>query len=213
MHCPLCSCENTSSLEENPDFKLRKCENCFLVYKDSTLFLSDVDEKERYVNHENSIDNNGYVEHLNKAIYPFLKYAEFDSSGLDYGCGPQPVLSEILKEKKIRCDVYDPFFFDDFPGERKDFIFSTEVFEHFHNPQVEMRVITSLLMPGGLLTVMTNMWNDDTNFNNWWYLNDPTHVIFFNPKTFEFISKEYGYDILENDENEVVVMRKHWVKE
>lgn len=68
-------------------------------------------------------------------------------------------------------------------------------------------------MPGGLLTVMTNMWNDDTNFNNWWYLNDPTHVIFFNPKTFEFISKEYGYDILENDENEVVVMRKHWVKE
>ncbi len=213
MKCILCNQTEVVKLEVNPTHKLCKCNNCHLIFKDPATFPTIEEERERYLKHNNSERDNGYIEHLEKAIKPFLKYSEIGSFGLDYGCGYQPVLEKLLSKEKMRCDNYDPLFFPDLPDERKDFIFVTEAVEHFHHPVIEFSIITSLLIPGGLLTVMTNMWDENTDFSNWWYLNDSTHVLFYNTKTFEYISQKFGYDILENDGKEVILLRKYLIKE
>jgi SAM-dependent methyltransferase len=107
--------------------------------------------------------------------------------GLDFGCGPNPVLPDILKSAGYGCLNYDPIFFLDFPDERVDFIFATETFEHFFNPLREMKFITALLRPGGILTVMTQRWKSPDQFADWWYVRDITHVSFFHKKTFDYI--------------------------
>ncbi len=212
MKCLLCNHREIEEITVNSIHKLLKCNNCHLIFKNPSTFPNIEQERERYLNHNNSERDEGYVDHLQKVIKPFLRHSEIGSFGLDYGCGHQPVLCKLLVKEKMRCDNYDPLFFPDLPDERKDFIFVTETMEHFHNPFIELSVITSLLIPGGLLAIMTNMWDEETDMSNWWYLNDVTHVLFFNTKTFEYIADTFGYDIIENDDKEVVLLKKNLVK-
>jgi len=65
-----------------------------------------------------------------------------------------------------------------------------------------------LLNPGGIWVVMTHFWNETTNFKNWGYAHDPTHVIFYHEETFRFIAANFGFEILEYQKERVVILRK-----
>lgn len=166
------------------------------------------EERERYEQHQNTIHNQGYVAFLNTAVNAALPFLSPEKEGLDFGCGPNPVLSELLKQHNLHCRNYDPFFFPTKPDTGFDFIFATECLEHFHNPEREILYLVSLLRKNGILTIMTSLWNDDTDFINWHYLRDKTHVSIFNFKTIEYMVQSFDLDVLDTDRKRVVVFRK-----
>src|SRR5690606_19185702 len=101
--------------------------------------------------------------------------------------------------------------FPELPDERQDFIFATECVEHFFNPHQELKLLTALLRPAGTLTVMTDLWGENTDLETWWYIRDSTHVSFYHAKTFDYICSKYGYDIAYSDNQKVMVLRKRVV--
>ena len=208
MNCPLCNTHNSNAFPANGK-TYYSCSNCGLVYMDGNDHLSNDDEKKRYSFHQNDINNTGYVNFLNRIIEPAMDFLSKDMHGIDYGCGPNPVLAQIIENKGIRCDHYDPFFFPEIDTERKyDFIFATECFEHFFSPATELQQICNILKPNGILGIMTEIMDENTDFGSWYYKNDPTHVCFFNRKSLEYIKETYGFIELYNDNHRAIILRK-----
>lgn len=183
------------------------CETCHLINVARDDLLDKQDEKARYLTHQNGIQYEGYVNFLRRAINPALKFLKKDMLGLDYGCGPVPTLSQLLKMEGYQCEDYDPFFVEHDLNKKFDFIFSTEAFEHFFYPEEEIKKIQSLLCKDGILVVMTDRWRDLYHFSSWYYANDNSHVCFYHSKTFEFICTEFGFEKVFDDGERVVVLR------
>lgn len=208
-HCPLCKSTNLKPVHPPHDRRYYyHCSDCSLIFTDPKFFLSPEESRLRYLNHQNSIQQKGYVDFLNQAILPALSLLNAEMQGLDYGCGPGPTLSLLLKNRGFSCDNYDPVFFGQFKKERYDFIFSTECFEHFLEPAVDLQKITDLLINEGLLIVMTSQWKNQDHFEKWYYKNDPTHVSFYHSRTFHTICSLFHYELLYNDGERVVILKK-----
>ena len=207
--CPLCYTASFSPEIEGPKgLFLHFCTNCYLVFKEKINRPDWKEEKERYLEHENGIQHEGYVNHLNQAIKPALKYFKPAFRGLDFGCGPAPTLNKLVEREGFACQYYDPIFYPEPPLGEFDFVFATECFEHFFRPSNELHKILGMLNPSGILVVMTQLWKDTTNFKTWGYARDPTHVVFFHEQTFRFIAEHFGFEIFEIQIDRVVVLRK-----
>lgn len=206
--CPLCYQSGNHQIRGQAEGGLYHCTSCELIYKSTILHPSHSEELERYLEHNNDENSKGYIDFLNKAVKPALDFMEPEMEGLDFGCGPNPVLSQIVTEAGYSCANYDPLFFPELPDERLDFIFATECFEHFFDPNREMRLITALLRPGGILTIMTNRWSELEKVSDWWYVRDKTHVVFYHQKSFDYLCKTYGYSVLFDDGESVLVLQK-----
>jgi hypothetical protein len=203
MICNLCDNNNLTLINSSDNRDYYLCNNCSLISVNPDNFISNKDEKERYQTHNNGIEFKGYVNFLNKAIKPALQFLEKNMIGLDYGCGHTPTLSKLLQQQGIKCEDYDPFFVKNELNKQYDFIFSTEVFEHFFEPK-------NLIKKNGILIVMTDVWNDVEQFNNnWHYSRDTTHVVFYHKKTFAFICNKFNLQILYNDESRIIILRKN----
>lgn len=208
--CRLCSAfADTVDEIETPGYY--RCPNCDLLFIDQKYVLPREKERARYLLHENSPDNIGYVTMLShfidQTVIPFNKEITL---GLDYGCGPVPVLKELIADLGIEMDAYDPFFFNDlgFLNKKYDLIVSTEVFEHFLNPGNEIDLLISILNPNGILAVMTLFHNDNINLNSWWYRKDSTHVCFYSLKTCYWIAEKYSLKLLYFNNKDICVWRK-----
>ncbi|MEX2639628.1 MAG: class I SAM-dependent methyltransferase [Balneolales bacterium] len=186
----------------------KHCKHCSLIFADPASHLSNKDEKARYEEHNNGIQYPGYVRFINQAIEPALPCLSTKMHGLDYGCGPGPALSILLRRKGISCDDYDPFFFPLKLSPPYDFIFATEVFEHFNQPGREIEKLVNLLHPGSYLIIMTILWKDLHDFPTWFYAKDPTHISFFHENTIRFIGERYGFDRLPVRNKRVNILRK-----
>lgn len=206
--CPLCQAHNQNEMVIGADCrKYYLCAQCSLIFADPCHFLSPDEEKRHYATHENHIKNEGYVRFLNQLLEPMLPYLHSDMRGLDYGSGPGPTLSQLLKQQGINCDNYDPFFTNTSLSPPYDFILATESFEHFHRPANEMKRITEWLKPGGLLGVMTERWINIEQFNHWYYTKDPTHVCFYHANTFDYLCRQYGLVQIWQDTKRVNIFR------
>jgi hypothetical protein len=134
---------------------------------------------------------------LNPALS--LKPPNEDWKILDYGSGPSPALQTLLNQKGLACEIYDPFFAPkSLELSHWDLIFCTEVAEHFRAPLVEWQRLRSLCKPRGYLAFMTQFHpygaHEKTDF--WWYAEDPTHLSFYNEKTFSVIAERLKLQIL-----------------
>ena len=207
--CPLCGAPGPFA--GVPDMRkrtLRLCSHCRLVFA-ATVDLPQAEaEKQRYAKHWNGLADAGYVAFLRQAVEPALPFLKPEMRGLDYGCGHTPTLYLLLKEAGLRCENYDPFFFSAWPAGTFDFLFATEVVEHFHQPAIEWPRMLSLLKPGGLLTVMTAPWESLESFRIWGYASDETHVVFYHRRTLEWIFGKFGLEELDGRNPRVSVLRK-----
>ena len=209
MLCPLCATSNrTAAVGGADEREYHHCDVCHLIFADPAHRLSVRQERAHYETHENSIDQPGYVRFLNRVLEPMLPHLEVGMRGLDYGCGPGPALSELVRRQGIACDDYDPLFADNQLRPPYDFLFSTECFEHFHHPAAEIGRIHSLLKPDGLLGIMTERWTTLTAFSTWYYTRDPTHVSFYHAKTFAFLCGRFGFTPVWSDEKRVTILRR-----
>lgn len=207
--CPLCLSVIISGVEQKAHKrKYHHCKVCDLIFMDKSD-LPDMDsEKERYLLHNNSGNNEGYVHFLKQAIDPVEYFMDKSMRILDYGCGPNPVLSEILVSRGFHCDLYDPFFFPEWPQKKYELIFATECFEHFFEPKSEISNILKLLSENGTLVVMTEFWKDTEHFKSWYYVRDFTHVSFYHLNTIYYIEQKFGMKIIYTDHQRLVLFRK-----
>ena len=78
---------------------------------DESNLLKTNEERQRYLEHNNTIENTGYVKmfetFIDNALQP--KFTAADKI-LDYGSGPNPVFAQIMRRQGKVVDIYDPYF-------------------------------------------------------------------------------------------------------
>jgi hypothetical protein len=192
--CPLCGSTRTQEYLEDKVRSYNRCSRCDLVFVPPAHFLSPEEEKRVYDMHENNPADAGYRQFLSRLHGPMSERLPAGASGLDFGSGPGPTLSLMFEEQGHAMCIYDPFYAPDNSifERRYDFITATEVVEHLHRPGFELDRLWSLLHPGGLLGLMTKRLDDRHDFAAWHYKNDPTHVVFFSRRCFEWLSAGWG---------------------
>jgi trans-aconitate methyltransferase len=150
-------------------------------------------EKARYEQHQNYPTDVRYRQFLSRLANPLISRVPPGSIGLDFGSGPEPVLSQMLTEAGLRVHLYDLFYARDQAvwSRRYDFITASEVIEHLHNPRAELDRLFSVLAPGGHLAVMTRWIGDHNTFIHSRYIRDPTHVSFYSEETCRWIAHRW----------------------
>lgn len=211
--CRICSFPTQILEYENLKADYHYCSNCKFISKDKKFILSIEDELKIYDNHNNSIDDPRYVDFF----YDFLNSAVFDfvnngKNGLDFGSGPSPVLSQILKRyHDYDMDIYDIYYSPEktYLGKTYDLITCTEVIEHLDNPLPYFGLFHKLMKSDSILAVMTLFHkNDEEHFRDWNYARDKTHISFFTPTTFEVIAELTGFKVIyTNDERYITFMK------
>lgn len=207
--CPLCNEQDNKFFYRDIRRDYWRCNNCALVFILPQFFLQADAEKREYDLHENVDSDEGYKRFLQRAAEPLAQRLQPGSIGLDFGCGPAPVLANMLRELGHAVSLYDYFYMRDERvwQQTYDFIVATEVFEHLHNPGRELERLWSKLKPGGYLTAMTKLVLDVEAFARWHYKNDPTHVCFFSRATFMWLATQYCAS-LEFVGKDVILLRK-----
>ena len=194
--CLLCQSPETSLFQDASFFR---CAHCYFIFKAPHLHLSAIEEKKRYDLHENNINDLAYVNFLWPVVEQVKKYKEPPAFGLDFGCGPEPVLCQLLIKENFQMRGYDPYFFPETlvefknnPIETFDFITCTEAAEHFYQPGKEFKKIFSWLKPGGILFLMTDFFREEIILSTWGYAKDPSHVCFFSEPSLKWLAQVHG---------------------
>jgi hypothetical protein len=192
--CPLCS--SPASSDELYAFGRRylSCLECGLVFMHPGFRLSATNEQARYELHQNSPTDIGYCQHLRRAITPLVSLVA-SGVGLDFGCGPHPTASALLREMGYTVTDYDPFFAPDEGALQRayDFVLCTEVAEHLYSPSVEFERLYQLLKPGAWLALMTKLLEPGQSLATWWYVKDPTHVSLYSRGTLDWIQRKWSW--------------------
>lgn len=213
MHCSLCNSKSKFfHAGEKREYWI--CPVCQLIFVPEKYFISDEEEVGHYLKHENSLDNEGYVQMFQEKIQVIQNECPNVQTVLDYGCGYEPVLKTLLAREGYAVKGYDRYFFpeSDLSG-AFDLVLSTETFEHFKEPGKEVARLATLLNPGGYLGVMTRQVPQKNNlpclesFNNWYYKRDPTHIAFYSSETFAWIADIFKMDIIFNNEKDFIVLQ------
>ncbi len=198
--CRLCGGENTAHFftgtrrSQSRDFL--RCSDCDMVFVPERFLVSEADERERYLTHHNDPHDEGYRRFLSRLVDELAPLLRPGASGLDFGCGPGPALALMLRERGHPMQIYDPFFEPD-PGPLQgtyEFITCTETVEHFRRPMDEFQRLNRMLKRPGLLGIMTGMLEDWSQFPEWHYHTDVTHICFYSRDTMEWIAGRFGWE-------------------
>ncbi len=210
--CPVCNCTITYDWTHTNRKAYGHCPQCFCVSVNPTHILDHTEEKSRYNQHQNSMENRGYVEYLTTfGDRTIRKYLPPPAGVLDFGSGPTPTFGELLTSWGYRVTLYDYYFA---PGEhwrdqRYQGITSIEVFEHLHDPLGAIGQLTELLEEGGYLFLRTLLhYNDAERFHSWWYPIDETHITFFHEKTFEYMAKQCKLSVVSIQHGCEIILQK-----
>jgi len=198
------------------DLELQKlyyhCPACELIWLDKRYFITNEDEKKQYSYHNNSLEDIGYVNMFENFLEFFwLDIEKNTTTALDFGSGPEPVLAELIKRRGLHVEYYDKFYQTDkiYENKKYDLITSTEVFEHLEDPKNTLALLAKHLNDDGTIALMTLFHcNIEKKFLKWWYRRDPTHIIFFTPKSIEVLSEKCGLKVVKHDSRRVIVLKK-----
>ncbi len=196
MKCILCGGDQTVVFYTEPKLKedYYRCGTCDLRFVDPERRLGSPGEKSRYETHENAVEDVRYQE-FQRPVIALIEAKPQEKKILDFGCGAGPVIKHLLEPRGYEVALYDPFFFPDRAVLEKtyDFIAAVEVAEHLYDPAAEFLLLRNLLKPGGRLGVMTVQPDESTDFANWYYRRDPTHVTFYSRETLNWIARHFNF--------------------
>ncbi|GAA4270844.1 class I SAM-dependent methyltransferase [Aquimarina gracilis] len=208
MQCSLCGSE-TYLFSEVKGRKFFKCTECSGILLHSSHFLSPEQEKERYLLHQNDVNDSGYQNFVSPIVKAIFNRYDSSHIGLDFGSGSGPVITSLLTNKEYNIRTYDPYFAPNNKAlnSRYDYVICCEVMEHFYIPSKEFELLFSLLKPNGTLYCKTNLYYNTIDFDSWWYKNDPTHVFFYSPDSLHWIKNRLGFESL-TIEKDLITFRK-----
>jgi SAM-dependent methyltransferase len=192
--CPLCDSLSLHHFHRDKFREYIRCQTCYLVFVPPSYHLSSVKEQAIYLQHENDLEDAGYRQFLSRFAEPLMSILPENAKGLDFGCGPGPLLAKLLAESGRHVDCYDPYFYPNTAVLKKqfDFVMATEVIEHFNHPKKSFDLLINLVKKGGYLGVMSKLVKNQQAFQNWHYIRDPTHISFFSIETFQFLCDRYS---------------------
>lgn len=194
--CPLCTAPEVQDHHADHDRRYFRCTICALVFLAPDQRLAADEEAERYRQHRNERGDPAYENFLRRLADPLVARLRPAAEGLDFGCGPTPVLAELLTAQGFPTAFHDPQFHPDArPLDRPyDFVTATEVMEHVFDPRAVLSTFARLLRNGGTLALMTRLY-DGVTFATWWYRRDPTHVCFYCADTMRWIARDRGWTV------------------
>jgi len=194
--CPLCGGVSAPFLSDGGrDY--RRCGTCALTFLSAAQHADPARERARYAEHRNAPDDPGYRAFLDRLLAPLTARLAPGAEGLDYGCGPGPAASVMMRERGFPTTDYDPHFAPDAGAlsQTYDFVVCTEVLEHLRRPADDLARLDGLLKPGGTLGAMTGVLEDDAAFAGWWYRSDFTHIAFYRKETLGWIARRFGWTL------------------
>ena len=133
--CPLCAGAAREFLRvDGADY--RRCGVCVLTFVPASQHADPARERARYAEHRNAPGDPGYRAFLDRLLAPLAAQLSPGDEGLDYGCGPGPTASVMMRERGFAMTNYDPFFFsnENALSRTYDFLVCTEVLEHVPDP-------------------------------------------------------------------------------
>ena len=209
VQCPLCYVYQVNLIADVNNRDYFECSVCQLVFLSPAQRPDPAAERAHYNTHENDPKDQRYRAFLNQLAAPLIDRLPAHAQGLDYGSGPGPTLSVMLREQGFDMEIYDPFFAPDITvlQQTYGFITCSETAEHFFMPAVEFGRLNQILRPGGWLGILTQMREPEHEFSAWHYIRDPTHVCFYNTDTMHWIAKHFGW-ILHTPQKNVVLFQK-----
>lgn len=213
MKCLICNSETTILHDQQFNLNYFWCETCGFIAQDRKSTVTFEEERQEYDRHENNINNEGYVNYFKKfidrALIPYAKLGK----GLDFGSGPEPVFSQVMKrDYKTQMDIYDLHYQPEpiYEGRLYDYIVSTEVIEHVSKPLQFLEHLSKHLESGGVIALMTLFHaSDEEVFLKWWYRRDITHISFFTPITFQTMARKLGLEIVYCDDLRYITLKKY----
>ncbi|MCG8686173.1 MAG: class I SAM-dependent methyltransferase [Desulfobacterales bacterium] len=193
FQCPLCQSKDVVIYFKDNHRTYLNCGFCNLVFVPQTYWLTPEQEKAVYDLHVNDSQDQGYVKFLSRLADPLIKRIEPGKKGLDFGCGPGPVLAEMLEEAGHQVDLFDMYYHNS-PAvfsNQYDFICATEVAEHLQEPGKTFETLFSILKQDGWMGIMTKQVIDLEAFSRWHYIRDMTHICFYSRPTFEYLAQRF----------------------
>lgn len=205
--CPLCKSNKTLTFSKDRKREYSRCEICSTIFVLPSYYISVEDEVKRYSKHTNSINDDNYIKFLSRITAPIKERVDKNNIGLDFGCGPGPILKSILKEYQIL--EFDPNFRNDINiySKKWDYIISTEVIEHLKNPYEVITKIWDTIISKGYLFLMTQLYSNEIEFKSWYYKGDPTHIVFFTKESFIWLGKKLNATV-EFIDKDIIILKK-----
>lgn len=212
IDCKICSSKTQNFFHPKLEKLYHHCKNCDFIFLDPSFYVSHDAEKKQYDQHNNTIENDGYVQMFES----FISFIQLHTGTrplrcLDFGSGPGPVLSQLLAGHGHDVSIYDPFFapFEKILASQYDLITSTEVIEHLKDPIVTLSKLITSLHSDGFLALMTQFHPQNQEaFTSWWYPRDPTHISFFSTKTLAFLAKALQLKLIDHNEKSYLILKK-----
>ncbi|NLE02129.1 MAG: class I SAM-dependent methyltransferase, partial [Fibrobacter sp.] len=162
----------------------------------------------RYNQHNNNLSNTGYVAFLSKLKNVINEITPKYTDVLDFGCGKNAVLSELLRNDGYNVHSYDPLF--DMPLEDEDrkynVIVLCEVIEHIRDLQNDIALIKRLLKSGGKVLIRTRLMPSVTEVPRWWYAQDKTHINFFSEQSIAVLAGYLNLQVCKTIEDDIFVL-------
>ncbi len=216
MQIPCILCGEQASIIRHAHVKqvFYCCDTCGFAWRDRSSLVTFAEERLTYDQHRNSVKDPVYMSYfrkfINAAILPFCKTGR---KGLDFGSGPSPVLATLLsRDEGYEMDIYDLHYAPEtvYQGKQYDLITTTEVVEHLPDPLVWFEQFRDLLLPGGILAVMTLLHEGDPErFLQWHYPRDLTHISFFTQETMRCLASRTGLELIYSDGKQYTTFRKN----
>jgi len=207
--CSLCQSEATA-FHRDAARDYFHCSTCHLVFVPQSFHLASDEEKRRYDNHENNLEDLQYRQFLSQMSEPIIPLLPAGACGLDFGCGPGPALAAMLEEAGFGMTLFDPFYANNPEVLEKtyDFVVCTETAEHFSNPKKEWEVLVELVKEDGYLGIMTQQLTELERFSTWHYIRDDTHVCFYSRKTFDWLADNHSLRIVYHTRTAVIFQKE-----
>lgn len=200
-----------------------RCGSCGFFWVDPADRPTEAESRRRYLLHENTEDNRGYMEYLSGIIRRALAlFPDVPPEGtspkapprraLDWGSGPNPTASRLLEAAGWEVFSWDPLFSRDVlpPEGAFDLVLSIETAEHFRDPRREFAALGACLKPGGKAVIHTHLAPErDEDFLSWWYIQDITHLSFYSRRSLEVLAGAAGLVLDTVEGGKLAVFRKY----
>ncbi|MBN2038243.1 MAG: methyltransferase domain-containing protein [Chitinispirillaceae bacterium] len=208
MKCRLCYAPACRLFISDAGRDYYHCGRCDLIFVPESSHVSFDEERARYDLHDNKPDHEGYRTFLDTVADCLVRVCDPPGKVLDFGSGPNAILTSLLRERGVDCTAYDPLY-----GIGKEALLGSydtialcEVIEHLRCLNSELGALRHLLRPGGRMLIRTKIHPGPDAFASWWYRSDITHINFLGPATPRHIGTLFGFRSIDSGENDMIVM-------
>ena len=186
LRCAICGDAGLAYVSVQPPKSLSnhvwqfwRCPCCHFIWRDSSSHVSFAQERARYETHDNS-RTPSYEAYFRSVVEWCQKELPKGARVLDFGAGKEAVLAQLLRENGFQAEAYDLHFIPDESvwGQRYHAVIAVEVFEHLADPRAQFQRLQNILHPNGQVLLVTHRTEEVSDFANWWYARDPTHIGF-----------------------------------